>query len=564
MLHFKTRISNVRRIWTAALLSLVLLATLLPVRADAESAGKIVRVGLNYGSGALPTANLANDVGSGYRFGTYAKDGTFTALGATEDEKITVCKDTNLYLSGGSFYETPTSAAYTLIGAYHLQLSGTYAGFDEAKAAASAYPGGFPALVNGSYVVRFEFYSSAANAAADTGKYPGASVVGASATCYTVVDTATGAILFEFDNGGDYFGVQPAGADPTQTWFKGYQYYGGFQYARRNGNDLTVVNFVPEDLYVIGVMPNEFVCSGGIESLKAGAVAIRTFSRVTTKHASAYGFDVCSTDDCQVYRGVYTGLYAAAVKEAAAATAGQCLYSKGVLIQALYFSSDGGATEDAANAWGGAYSYLTGKADPYEATISFSGQSWSYSVTPEQVKAMLTARGVSCGTIVGLKVTETTPSGNANEITITDSDGKVMTYQHDNVRVLRNISGIRYFSRHFTIAPVGASQTPASSGSGFSVYDGSTTTQRDSVTVLTASGKTTVSSPATVVTGSGTSTMGSAASSGTASSGTGWVISGGGYGHNVGMSQWGAYAMAKQGMSYQDILKFYYTGVTVQ
>ena len=36
-----------------------------------------------------------------------------------------------------------------------------------------------------------------------------------------------------------------------------------------------------------------------------------------------------------------------------------------------------------------------------------------------------------------------------------------------------------------------------------------------------------------------------------------------GSGHNIGMSQWGAYAMAQQGYTYQQILQFYYTGITV-
>ena len=40
-------------------------------------------------------------------------------------------------------------------------------------------------------------------------------------------------------------------------------------------------------------------------------------------------------------------------------------------------------------------------------------------------------------------------------------------------------------------------------------------------------------------------------------------MSGKGYGHGVGMSQWGAYAMAKQGFSYEDILKFYFTGIEI-
>jgi stage II sporulation protein D len=40
-----------------------------------------------------------------------------------------------------------------------------------------------------------------------------------------------------------------------------------------------------------------------------------------------------------------------------------------------------------------------------------------------------------------------------------------------------------------------------------------------------------------------------------------FTVTGTGNGHNVGMSQWGAYAMAKQGFTYDQILKFYYTGI---
>ena len=43
-----------------------------------------------------------------------------------------------------------------------------------------------------------------------------------------------------------------------------------------------------------------------------------------------------------------------------------------------------------------------------------------------------------------------------------------------------------------------------------------------------------------------------------------FTITGSGWGHNVGMSQWGAYAMAQQGYTYLDILTFYYTGIEVR
>ena len=43
-----------------------------------------------------------------------------------------------------------------------------------------------------------------------------------------------------------------------------------------------------------------------------------------------------------------------------------------------------------------------------------------------------------------------------------------------------------------------------------------------------------------------------------------FVITGAGNGHNVGMSQYGARAMALLGMTYQDILHFYYTDIVIE
>ena len=42
-----------------------------------------------------------------------------------------------------------------------------------------------------------------------------------------------------------------------------------------------------------------------------------------------------------------------------------------------------------------------------------------------------------------------------------------------------------------------------------------------------------------------------------------YVVTGSGWGHNVGMSQYGAKAMAELGYGYEDILDFYYTGASI-
>ena len=44
----------------------------------------------------------------------------------------------------------------------------------------------------------------------------------------------------------------------------------------------------------------------------------------------------------------------------------------------------------------------------------------------------------------------------------------------------------------------------------------------------------------------------------------GFVITGNGYGHGVGMSQWGARGLAEQGYDYQYILKYYYENATIE
>jgi stage II sporulation protein D len=46
-------------------------------------------------------------------------------------------------------------------------------------------------------------------------------------------------------------------------------------------------------------------------------------------------------------------------------------------------------------------------------------------------------------------------------------------------------------------------------------------------------------------------------------SGSDYIVSGKGWGHNVGMSQWGARGMAEQGYTFDEILRYYYTGVDI-
>lgn len=527
---------TMRKLWTAAITAALLLA-LCVVSAGAVENG-VVKVGLRYGADALSAANLENEQGAGYAFGYFESDRRFTSLGYTHQTAITMSP-----------------------GGYHAQLPGSYGSFEEAASAAAGY-NGFPAYVSGGFVARFGNYGSygeAQNAAAGCG----GTAADASATGVAVTVTGTSAILFEFDcQGARNLGVAPqASAGETVTWFKGYRYRGGFEYQRVTGGNLNVINVVNLEDYVQGVLSAEMGPSFPPEALKAQAVCARTYACRTTKHAKTYGFDVCNTVDCQAYTGV--SAESAATNQAVRDTAGLRLYANGELIEASYHSSDGGATEDAANVWGGETSYLQGKADPYEATITIPNYRYSETYTSAQLTYILQNKGYTIGTVTNVYVSERTNMGNVAKVTFVDSTGKSLTVKQETCRTIFYSStyGKSVRSMRFEIG--------GGSGSvgGYSVNGTASLNSLSGVSVI--SGKGTVSTyggtAPYVVTASGTAPL--KAPSATpptsgSSSGT-FTITGTGNGHNVGMSQYGASAMAQQGNSFQDILNFYYTGVTL-
>ena len=105
-----------------------------------------------------------------------------------------------------------------------------------------------------------------------------------------------------------------------------------------------MVNSLPLQHYLYGVVPREVNPGWHMEVLKAQAVAARNFAVVNLNKHGAYGFDVCSGTDCQVYGGLDSESPStnAAVDE----TCGQMIYYQGKPITAFYHASSGGYTEN--------------------------------------------------------------------------------------------------------------------------------------------------------------------------------------------------------------------------
>ena len=454
------------------------------------------RVGLYYYDGTssirnstLESANLENDVGSGYLFGYYDSNRVFHQVGYTTETAITMAMDKNVTISSGAS-----------LGCYHILLPGSYMSFEEAANAASQY-GGFPAYYNGAYYALYGSYATSAEAqAALSWSGTGGQVYTASQYCVTVCRTTDGAILFEFDCGKDLnLAVSPQSSyEPAVTWFKGYRYHGDFEYVRRSGDKLTVINIVDIEDYVKGVIPYEMSGSWPIEALKAQALCARTYAASHFNANSYYGFDVTNDTYSQVYRGLTgaTSTSDAAVEQ----TAGIYILYAGEPISAMYCSSNGGATEDSENITGNAVGYLRGKVDSFEAAAASinANSSWTDTLTRSQLAEKANTLGFSIASADSIEITYS-DTGNVIGMKLTDSNGRSASFSGKACyEFCTSTLGLKSIS--FEISENG-----------------------DSVTFI----------------------------------GSGW-------GHSLGMSQFGAYAMAKTyGFTYDQIVNFYYTDITL-
>jgi len=113
---------------------------------------------------------------------------------------------------------------------------------------------------------------------------------------------------------------------------------------------LAVVNVVPEQVLVAGILPSEMFATAPIEALKAQAVTARgeLFAKIGRRHL-ADPYLVCSAQHCQVYKGL--SAEHPHTNEAAAATAGELAFLDGRVVDSVYSACCGGHTEPSHVVW---------------------------------------------------------------------------------------------------------------------------------------------------------------------------------------------------------------------
>lgn len=332
------------------------------------------------------------------------------------------------------------------------------------------------------------------------------------------------------------------------------QYRGRLEIGSYGKNSVTAVNVIAIDDYLYGVVPAEMPSLWPEEALKAQAVVARTYAvhkgGVGGDSKASNPYQLNDTTASQVYKG-YQG-EVTTTNQAVDKTSEEYIYYNGQLIDATFFSTSGGATNNSEDVWSGVVPYLRGVSDRYE--LEPEKKPWILTFTKEDIASKLSAKGKSVGAITSVKEGERLDSGYLRTLDIKGKEGSI-TLEKEAVR--------NYFGAPSAKYKVISSKTIPDQVTVLSKGGKATTTRISSSSILSASGtvagKDTSMEQFVVMGKDNFSNYPKEVPKKTDT----YYFAGMGYGHGVGMSQSGAKGMAKEGYSYKEIIKHYYTGVEI-
>jgi SpoIID/LytB domain protein len=129
--------------------------------------------------------------------------------------------------------------------------------------------------------------------------------------------------------------------------------YGGSLELQPNAHgEFTLVNHVPLETYLRGVVPYEIGPNAPPQAVEAQTIIARTYALRNLRRFATDDYQLCATVHCQVYKGL-NGTNTISDR-AIAATKGLVLTYKNELVDALYYSTNGGVTASFDDIWNGA------------------------------------------------------------------------------------------------------------------------------------------------------------------------------------------------------------------
>ena len=347
---------------------------------------------------------------------------------------------------------------------------------------------------------------------------------------------------------------------PAQGTFKlgnsrySSSYRGSLEILRRGTVGLTAVNIVDIESYLRGVVPREMPSSwgnyGGLEALKAQAVASRTYALNNLAGGNHRNdpFVLCDSQHCQLYGGIdgETAITDRAVLE----SRGHILTWNGKPIEAYFHSNNGGYTECSGNVWMTSFPYLISQPDPFDVPenpnlLSHPHALWEKEVPVKILNNLLLGGGAST-TVQEVRIASVFPSERVNELHVSGG-GKTVSFLKERARTVLGLRSQLYSVRDVPAYRVwvasadkagrvnNISMTELEGKWAVSAHGVKRMLMEERYAALAAGGRDTVPYPA-------------------------YIFEGRGWGHGIGMSQYGAYNRSRAGHSYAEILSFYYSG----
>jgi stage II sporulation protein D len=328
--------------------------------------------------------------------------------------------------------------------------------------------------------------------------------------------------------------------------FNGRVFRGTFDLTLDDENDMIVVNEVDTASYLASVVGSEEPTTWMPEALAAQAIAARTYlSRNLGEHRN---YDLEGDTRDQEYGGV-AGEADSTVR-AVARTKGMIVTYRGTPIDALYSANAGGITEDSENVFPNALPYLRSVPSPADDVAQASpwghtSWQWTTEFTAPQLQSYIGARGIDVGEPQRIELTQVTGTGRVLSARIVGSSG---------TRDIGKDRSRYYFGLRSTLFTV------ANRPDETEFVEGSNAERKRQLELLGATVERTF-----------TLSVRDPDRAAHTLRVLGWqyrlparfVFTGKGYGHGVGMSQWGAQGMALGGKSAEEILKHYYRGIEI-
>ncbi len=308
--------------------------------------------------------------------------------------------------------------------------------------------------------------------------------------------------------------------DKRGIWYKNRRYPGELRVLLTD-KKLTIINYLKLEKYLQSVVGSEMPKEFPLAALQAQAIAARTYALKLIGKKKI--FDIHSTEDSQVYLGLEAETPRSA--KAVNSTSSLALFYENKLIDAVFHSSSGGRTENSGQVWRYQLPYL-------KSVVDYDQNSTKYRWLNKFTSAELDQIFPDLSGVNSIQITKKSNSDRVLKIRVHGPNG------------MENISGkslrkkLQLLSTKFEVnLKFNQDNDNRSQGNNNKVnFNFDNKIFNDLVpNPLPLIPKTYF-----------------------------LEVKGYGAGHGVGMSQWGAKAMAERGASFSKILKHYYTGIQIK